>query len=57
MLATAGGQFATHDPETWPKQAEMARDGKWDELKVWQDELDGGREPEKSEDKGEEQKS
>jgi len=44
MLAAAGGQFATHDPETWPKQAEMARDGKWDALKTWQDELDGGRE-------------
>ncbi len=44
ILAEAGGAFASHDPETWPKQAEMARDGKWDELKVWQDELDGGRE-------------
>lgn len=27
---------------TWPKQAELAAAGKWDELKVWQDELDGG---------------
>jgi len=44
ILAEAGGAFASHDPETWPKQAEMARDGKWDELKAWQDELDGGRE-------------
>ncbi len=51
MLAAAGGQFATHDPETWPRQAEMARDGKWDALKAWQDELDGGREAEKAEDK------
>ncbi|KAA1245238.1 50S ribosomal protein L21 [Aquimarina sp. RZ0] len=31
-----------HVPDTWPKQAEMAADGKWDELKVWQDKLDGG---------------
>ena len=31
------------DPTTWPQQAAMAADGKWDELKVWQDELDGGR--------------
>jgi len=30
--------------ETWPKQAEMAAAGQWDELKAWQDELDGGRE-------------
>ncbi len=44
ILTEAGGSFASHDPETWPKQAEMARDGKWDELKAWQDELDGGRE-------------
>ncbi len=44
ILAEAEGNFASHDPETWPKQAEMARDGKWDELKAWQDELDGGRE-------------
>ncbi|SEK89779.1 LSU ribosomal protein L21P [Aquimarina amphilecti] len=31
-----------HVPDTWPKQAEMAADGKWDELKEWQDKLDGG---------------
>ena len=29
-------------PATWPKQAKMAADGKWDELKKWQDEMDGG---------------
>lgn len=34
----AGG----HNPETWPKQAQMAADGKWDELEKWQDEMDGG---------------
>ena len=35
--------IASMDPTTWPQQAKMAADGKWDELKVWQDELDGGR--------------
>lgn len=30
--------------DTWPKQAALAAEGKWDELKAWQDELDGGRE-------------
>lgn len=30
--------------DTWPRQAELAAAGKWDELKAWQDELDGGRE-------------
>ncbi len=33
-----------HIPDTWPKQAELAAEGKWDELKKWQDELDGGKE-------------
>lgn len=33
----------SHDSETWAKQAEMARDGRWDELKTWQDEMDGGK--------------
>jgi len=32
-----------HVTDTWPKQAEMAAAGKWDELKAWQDELDGGK--------------
>ena len=31
-----------HVTDTWPKQAELAADGKWDELQKWQDELDGG---------------
>jgi small subunit ribosomal protein S2 len=44
ILIAASPTLASHDPQTWPKQAEMARDGKWDELKVWQDALDGGRE-------------
>jgi len=44
ILAEAGGSFKSHDPETWPAQAKLAADGKWDELKKWQDELDGGKE-------------
>lgn len=44
ILDAAEGNFASHDPETWPLQAALARDGKWDELKEWQDKLDGGRE-------------
>ncbi len=30
-------------PDTWPKQAQMAADGNWDKLAVYQDELHGGR--------------
>lgn len=43
ILESAGSRFQMHDPTTWPKQAEYARDEKWDELKKWQDELDKGR--------------
>lgn len=32
-----------HTPDTWPKQAALAAEGKWDELKTWQDEMDGGK--------------
>ena len=42
ILLAAGSRYKSHNPSTWPKQARMAADGKWDELKVWQDELDGG---------------
>ncbi|AZQ43277.1 50S ribosomal protein L21 [Nonlabens ponticola] len=31
-----------HVPDTWPQQAQLAADGKWDELKELQDRLDGG---------------
>jgi len=44
VLEAAEGNFAAHDPGTWPKQSQMAADGKWDELKAYQDELDGGKE-------------
>lgn len=32
-----------HIPDTWPAQAKLAAEGKWDELKKWQDELNGGK--------------
>jgi large subunit ribosomal protein L21 len=31
-----------HVTDTWPQQARLAADGKWDELKELQDRLDGG---------------
>ena len=43
ILSSAGKRYTIHNPGTWPKQAELAVDGKWDELKKWQDELDGGK--------------
>ena len=44
ILTEAGGRYAAHDPGTWPAQAELAAKGAWDDLKAWQDKLDGGRE-------------
>ena len=41
ILAAAG--LGSHDPTTWPEQAQMAAEGKWDQLKKWQDVLDGGK--------------
>ena len=46
ILAAAGARYATHDPTTWPQQADLAANGKWDELNEWQDRLDGGKEVE-----------
>ncbi len=43
ILDAAGNRFKMHDPRTWPEQAEMAHEGKWDELKEYQDFLSGGR--------------
>ncbi len=43
ILLAAGNRYKMHDPTTWPAQAKMAAEGKWDELKAWQDELDGGK--------------
>jgi predicted flap endonuclease-1-like 5' DNA nuclease len=44
LLSAAGPRFQIHNPETWPEQAALARDGKWDELKALQKGLVGGRE-------------
>lgn len=43
ILVEAGSRFQMHDPSTWAAQAKLAAEGKWDELKQWQDELDGGK--------------
>ena len=43
ILSQGGEHFQLHDPETWPKQSELAFQGKWKELKDWQEKLDAGR--------------
>ncbi|UOX34468.1 hypothetical protein LXD69_02910 [Flavobacterium sediminilitoris] len=44
ILLKAGERFQIHDPGTWPRQAKLCYEGKWLELKDWQEILDGGRE-------------
>ncbi len=42
ILEAAGSRYASKNPGSWPKQAKMAADGKWEELGKWQDEVKGG---------------
>ncbi|GAB4159293.1 MAG: 50S ribosomal protein L21 [Winogradskyella sp.] len=42
VLSEASSRLAHIVTDTWPKQAKLAADGKWDELKELQDRLDGG---------------
>lgn len=43
ILEDAGAKFSMHNPGTWPRQAKLAADGKWDELDSLQKELKGGK--------------
>jgi len=43
ILDDAGPRYTLAKPGTWPAQADMAADNKWEALKKWQDELDGGK--------------
>ncbi|PVW17396.1 50S ribosomal protein L21 [Marixanthomonas spongiae] len=43
ILTEASSRLAHLVTDTWPQQAQLAADGKWDELEKLQDELDGGR--------------
>ncbi len=42
ILTAASSHMAHLDPGSWPKQSQMAADGKWEELKEWQDSVKGG---------------
>ncbi len=42
VLDKAGPRYRVHNPASWPLQAKMAHEGKWDELNKWQDEHKGG---------------
>ncbi len=40
VLSSGGKRYEIHNPNSWPTQAKMAAQGKWAELKKWQDEND-----------------
>ncbi len=44
ILKDGGDRFLFHVPGTWPRQAGLAFEGKWKDLKELQDRLDGGKE-------------
>ncbi len=43
ILLAQGSRYKMFDPETWPEQAQLAADGKMDELQTLKDSLQGGR--------------
>lgn len=45
VLAAAGDRYKLANPSTWAKQAGLAAEAKWDELRAYQDYLDGGKDP------------
>ena len=43
ILDAAGPRYQIHNPSTWPAQAKFAAEGRFDELKEYQEMLIGGR--------------
>ncbi|MFK7809045.1 MAG: helix-hairpin-helix domain-containing protein [Saprospiraceae bacterium] len=44
ILKAAGDRYRLADPSTWVKQAKLAHEGEWEELKDYQGRLKGGKE-------------
>lgn len=42
VLAEHGPLLYTYDPVTWPGQAQLATEGHWDELRLWQEQMRRG---------------
>jgi predicted flap endonuclease-1-like 5' DNA nuclease len=43
LLKNAGPRFQMHNPGSWPQQAKLAHEQKWEELKILKDKLLAGR--------------
>jgi len=44
LLRRGGDRYRMHDPKSWPDQAKLAAEGRWEELEEYQEVLQGGRE-------------
>ena len=44
ILRKGGNSYKMHDPKSWPDQAKLAAEGRWEDLEELQDILQGGRE-------------
>lgn len=43
ILESGGNKFSMHNPGSWPKQAKLAAEGKWEDLEILQKHLKGGK--------------
>lgn len=43
ILDAGGSRFSIHNPGTWPKQAKLAAEAKWEDLELLQKHLKGGK--------------
>jgi predicted flap endonuclease-1-like 5' DNA nuclease len=43
ILESGGNKFSMHNPGTWPRQAKLAAEAKWEELELLQKHLKGGK--------------
>lgn len=43
ILENAGSAYSMMDPSTWPQQAQLAAEARWEELRALQSDLRGGR--------------
>jgi predicted flap endonuclease-1-like 5' DNA nuclease len=43
ILESGGNKYSMHNPGTWPKQAKLAAEAKWEDLELLQKHLKGGK--------------
>jgi predicted flap endonuclease-1-like 5' DNA nuclease len=43
VLESGGSKFSMHNPGSWPKQAKLAAEAKWEDLELLQKHLKGGK--------------